>query len=343
MMMLADSNRNVVFGNELMVDDNFDMPLSKEDRDKFMMIMICTKGYMRFRCNLQERVVKAGDVVILFPNSIGECLESSLDFQVAFIACLDDSYAGEASASFSAKFRNRLVSQMIITLTGERMNEMLFLYRLMRKKMEAPHTEFTREALKGCMQVILAECYQALSEELEIKETEKSRDRPKRLLDTFLNLVQRHYTHERSITFYASEMCLTPKYLAQVIYQESGQEREIYRPAGERYAELRQRFFLREIFQGGGGMLTQAISESLMQMIVRQLPDRALKENARFEPFSLSRFFYLRAEMPGDRADERDGKPFGIAEHIAPEECAEALHEKGVHFFLAFMPVDKRA
>lgn len=90
-------------------------------------------------------------------------------------------------------------------------------------------------------------------------------------------------------------------------------------------------------------MLAQAISESLMQMIVRQLPDRALKENARFEPFSLSRFFYLRAEMPGDRADERDGKPLGIAEHIAPEECAEALHEKGVHFFLAFMPVDKRA
>ena len=36
MMMLADSNRNVVFGNELMVDDNFDMPLSTEDRDKHM-------------------------------------------------------------------------------------------------------------------------------------------------------------------------------------------------------------------------------------------------------------------------------------------------------------------
>lgn len=233
MMMLADSNRNVVFGNELMVDDNFDMPLSKEDRDKymtpaypfklmFMMIMICTKGYMRFRCNLQERVVKAGDVVILFPNSIGECLESSLDFQVAFIACLDDSYAGEASASFSAKFRNRLAQQMIISLTREQMDEMLFLYRLMRKKMEAPYTEFTREALKGCMQVILAECYQEVSKEQEIKDTKDVRNRSKHLLDTFLNLVQRHYTHERSITFYASEMCLTPKYLAQVIYQESG-------------------------------------------------------------------------------------------------------------------------
>ena len=92
MMMLADSNRNVVFGNELMVDDNFDMPLSKEDRDKymapvypfklmFMMIMICTKGYMRFQCNLQERTVKAGEVMILFPNSIGECLDTSPDFQ----------------------------------------------------------------------------------------------------------------------------------------------------------------------------------------------------------------------------------------------------------------------
>ena len=187
-----------------------------------MMIMICTKGYMRFRCNLQERVVKAGDVVILFPNSIGECLESSLDFQVAFIACLDDSYAGEASASFSAKFRNRLAQQMIISLTREQMDEMLFLYRLMRKKMEAPCTEFTREALKGCMQVILAECYQEVSKEQEIKDTKDVRNRSKHLFDTFLNLVQRYYTHERSITFYASEMCLTPKYLAQVIYQESG-------------------------------------------------------------------------------------------------------------------------
>lgn len=233
MMMLADSNRNVVFGNELMVDDNFDMPLSKEDRDKymapvypfklmFMMIMICTKGYMRFQCNLQERTVKAGEVMILFPNSIGECLDTSPDFQVALIACLDDSYAGEASASFSAKFRNRLAQQMIISLTREQMDEMLFLYRLMRKKMEAPCTEFTREALKGCMQVILAECYQEVSKEQEIKDTKDVRNRSKHLFDTFLNLVQRYYTHERSITFYASEMCLTPKYLAQVIYQESG-------------------------------------------------------------------------------------------------------------------------
>lgn len=228
--MLADSNRNVVFGNELMVDDNFDMPLSKEDRDKYMapvypfklMFMICTKGYMRFQCNLQERTVKAGEVMILFPNSIGECLDTSPDFQVALIACLDDSYAGEASASFSAKFRNRLAQQMIISLTREQMDEMLFLYRLMRKKMEAPCTEFTREALKGCMQVILAECYQEVSKEQEIKDTKDVRNRSKHLFDTFLNLVQRYYTHERSITFYASEMCLTPKYLAQVIYQESG-------------------------------------------------------------------------------------------------------------------------
>ena len=231
MMMLANSNRNVVFGNELMVDDNFDTPLSKEERDRymapvypfklmFMMIMICTKGYMRFRCNLQERTVKAGEVMILFPNSIGECLESSLDFQVAFIACLDDSYASDAK--FSAKFRNRLAQQMIISLTREQMDEMLFLYRLMRKKMEMPCTEFTREALKGCMQVILAECYQEVSKEQEIKDTKDVRNRSKHLFDTFLNLVQRYYTHERSITFYASEMCLTPKYLAQVIYQESG-------------------------------------------------------------------------------------------------------------------------
>ena len=233
MMMLADSNRNVVFGNELMVDDNFDMPLSKEDRDKymapvypfklmFMMIMICTKGYMRFQCNLQERTVKAGEVMILFPNSIGECLDTSPDFQVALIACLDDSYAGEASASFSAKFRNRLAQQMIISLTREQMDEMLFLYRLMRKKMEAPCTEFTREALKGYMRVILADTYQELAKMMETNGTDYKKSRSKYLFEKFLNLVQQCYTKERSVTFYAETMYLTPKYLSQVIYQASG-------------------------------------------------------------------------------------------------------------------------
>lgn len=233
MMMLMDSDRSLVFKNGLMIDDNFDKPISQEDRDKymtsvypfklmFMMIILCTKGYMRFRCNLQEHLVKAGNVIILFPNSIGECLESSPDFQVAFIACLDDSYASETNSSFSTKFRNQLARQMVISLTEEQMDEMLFFYRLMRKKIQAPHTEFTREALKGCMQVILADCYQELSDMLQISGKKGQESRSQRLFQEFLKLVQRHYTQERSITFYADALYLTPKYLAQVIYSESG-------------------------------------------------------------------------------------------------------------------------
>ena len=36
MMMLMDSDRSLVFKNELMIDDNFDKPISQEDRDKYM-------------------------------------------------------------------------------------------------------------------------------------------------------------------------------------------------------------------------------------------------------------------------------------------------------------------
>jgi AraC-like DNA-binding protein len=34
--------------------------------------------------------------------------------------------------------------------------------------------------------------------------------------------VEQHFTHQRGIEFYADQLCLSPKYLSQVIFRESG-------------------------------------------------------------------------------------------------------------------------
>ena len=47
---------------------------------------------MRFRFNLQEYTLKAGTILIIQPNSFGECLEISKDFQVAYISYKDEGY-----------------------------------------------------------------------------------------------------------------------------------------------------------------------------------------------------------------------------------------------------------
>ena len=234
MMMLPTSEKTLTFGDELMLDDSFGQPpIEKSEIARFLipsnpfkimftMIQICTKGYMRIRYNLQEYVIKAGTALIVQPNSFGECLEISKDFQLAFISYKDDSYIGTDSSSFLSQFRNKLIHQAVIDIPEDKMDELLDIYHRMRRRLQEPHTEFTREALKGYMQVILTDYYEELSKKMETKEPDYKQSHPKYLFEKFLSLVQQHYTKERSISTYADMMCLTPKYLSQVIYQTSG-------------------------------------------------------------------------------------------------------------------------
>lgn len=234
MVMLPISEQALSFEDELMLDDNFNSPPIEQEEVEpyiaparpfkimFSMIQICTKGHMRIRYNLQEYEIKENTAAIILPNSIGECIEISKDFQMAFITYKEDNYMNGHTSSYSAEFRNTLTRQAVINLPEEKTEEMLALYRMMRKRIAEPHTRFTHEALKGYMQVILASCYEELSKELQITEVKNRENRQKRLFDRFLTLVRRNYTKERSVTFYADEMCLTPKYLSQVIFQTSG-------------------------------------------------------------------------------------------------------------------------
>ena len=134
MMMLPISERTLTFGNELMLADNFNLPPIEEREIEvhltpacpfkvmFTMIMICTRGYMRFRYNLQEYTLKAGTILIIQPNSFGECLEISKDFQVAYISYKDESYIEENSASILSQFRNKMTQQAVINVSEEKMN-----------------------------------------------------------------------------------------------------------------------------------------------------------------------------------------------------------------------------
>lgn len=42
------------------------------------------------------------------------------------------------------------------------------------------------------------------------------------LFKQFLDLLSEHFTQERSVRFYASKLCITPKYLSSVVKQASG-------------------------------------------------------------------------------------------------------------------------
>lgn len=234
MAMLPVTERTLIFEDEFMLADNFGQA-SKTQEDiaavtygcpvkmNFTMTMFCKAGNMRVKLNLKEYVLKENDVLIVLPESIGECMEFSTDCQVAIIACADNKYMNENASPIAVLFRKYLIGQALIRISPEELQEFLEIYHLMRRKIQQDNFEFTRSALQGYMQVLSCNGYQWITRYYNNKGTKQNTEsRQQILFDRFLELVQKHYRKERAIGFYAEKLCLTPKYLSQVIRQVSG-------------------------------------------------------------------------------------------------------------------------
>ncbi|MDD6211274.1 MAG: helix-turn-helix domain-containing protein [Bacteroidales bacterium] len=233
LMMLPSTERTLIFEDELMLTDNIGYPPELEPVPSFVtsssypfklmftLVMCCTKGHMRVRLNLMEYELKANGVLIAIPNSIGECLEISSDFQVAVLAISGNSLPAESNPAGSIQALKFLTQQALLHLSDEELEEFLSIYNLMRRKIQQPNYAFTREALKGYMQVLFCNGYNTM---VTHGKAEKSAagNRQQMLFDTFLEQVQKHYTRQRSISYYANALCITPKYLSQAVYKVSG-------------------------------------------------------------------------------------------------------------------------
>ena len=234
MAMLHIMEHTLVFGNEFLLTDNFGLPLNHQTEQDFIasaypfkininIMLFCTKGSMRVRLNLKEFHLQKNQVLVMLPNTIGECLEITDDCLLAMIAYSGNKFESGLNTSYSIMFQKLLSKQPVIQLSEEEMQETLTIYEFMRKKIEQVDFCFTREALNGYMQVLFSNGYQWITNHIQEERKElKKESRQQELFNRFMELVQIHYKEERGIAFYADKLCLTPKYLSLAIHQASG-------------------------------------------------------------------------------------------------------------------------
>lgn len=119
--------------------------------------------------------------------------------------------------------QRRLYASPLCHLAPEAMKESVTLYRLMKAKIAETNNPFRKGALLGYIQVLTYNAYNyLLAPDPEEDKIKGKSSRQQELYSRFLNEVQNHYTQERSITYYANTLCVTPKYLSQVVYKVSG-------------------------------------------------------------------------------------------------------------------------
>lgn len=232
LLMLPDTGRTLAFGDELVLMDNIGIQFEAEPFSDFVatsypfkltftLVIFCLHGSMRVRMNLKEYTLVANDVLVTLPGYIGECLEVGADTEVVVMGFAGNRLQGDYQSTLNMAFRKFLASTSLLHISQAEMDESMTLYRLMRAKLEQTDYDFKLEALEGYLQVFFYNGCQWMSNH-NCQQLPRVESRRKQLFDAFLELVQAHYTEQRSVGYYADRLCLTSKYLSQVILQASG-------------------------------------------------------------------------------------------------------------------------
>lgn len=188
---------------------------------QFSMTHLCLRGTMRVKLNLCEYELQRNSLLIVTPGSIGQCLEMSPDCRLILVAVSKEFLFTEEDSEAALIVRKYLSQQSLLHLNDTQVEEFLSIYRALRTKLRQPEFRFKPGILKGYMQVLYYELCQLMVPFVEQQNTMRL-SRKKQIFDRFIEVLRQHYASERSISFYADRLCLTPKYLSQVVYAVSG-------------------------------------------------------------------------------------------------------------------------
>lgn len=185
-------------------------------------IMICTGGMGNISINLNEESVVRGVISVITPESFLQIKNTSEDFKGIIIAQTKDfnSFIGDIPTGI--KILQKIDKRPFYNLTEKELEEIETILKFMRNKLDDAEFVYKEEFAKSClkaMQCIMIQKHIKIITEDTVSSTNS---RKEEIFSLFIKEVEANYKKERSVTFYADRICISPKYLSSVIHEISG-------------------------------------------------------------------------------------------------------------------------
>lgn len=230
---LSDQTGALHIDNRLILIDNLETPSSGEPdglsfvnypvKLSFSIAMIIVSGRVRVRINLENFEAGEGDAIIVLQGNIGEFCHMQPDTRIAVIAFADEFLNIQKHIRTALSIQQLIYSNPVLHLEGKFMEESLDIYRKMKSKLRESDNVFRNEVVQGYIQALLYNTYNYF---YKLRQTDSFHISPgsrnQEIYMCFIQTVQKNYMRERNITFYADVLCISPKYLSQVIKNVTG-------------------------------------------------------------------------------------------------------------------------
>ena len=188
-------------------------------------IGVGTEGETSVSFNLHEFKLKKDSIFIFTPKNVLQ-VNSQQYFKADVIAISPD-----FMRRINIDIKNmmplflKFVGNPALTLTPEESRSMRGMIAQIERETRGPETHFSFDIVSGLIAATIYKVgdimYHYLAEHPEGQNN--SHNRAEEYFKQFTHLLGEHFREERSVGFYARQLCITPKYLTTLIKRISGQ------------------------------------------------------------------------------------------------------------------------
>lgn len=186
---------------------------------KLGVICICLRGDGYFYLNCKEYKIHRGDMVIAFPNSVIQNIESTDDF-LGYAIAMNTEFIDTIKARAIVQSYVKISETPVITLDEQQINTVIELCEMLKEKSRRIDHPFQKEITKALLSVLNYEIHAIYQAKMPV--VNQPRSRRDIIFQDFLALVEKNYNTHRDIGFYANQLFITPKYLSVVVKSISG-------------------------------------------------------------------------------------------------------------------------
>ena len=238
MMMIPRNEWSLFYNDEIFISDNIelfdrDFNLSKlanvselissshPFKIKFSLFILCTDGHMNIRMNMTEYKISENEALIIPEGTIGQCNYISDDCRLMIIAFSKNYLNNDINPQIAIVNQRYLSKSPILSLNNDEIEEFKNIYSNIKKIIENNNDVYKNEIIIKYIHILLYSYYRLIIKSSDFENSEK-KNRKSRVFDQFMQELEEFHIKERKIGFYADKLCLTPKYLSQVIFEVSG-------------------------------------------------------------------------------------------------------------------------
>lgn len=222
--MVFCSDKSAVMRKDLLVFDDvtlIDLKTSPMQLG-FLLICLCKQGECSFTLGGKSQVMQKGDLLISLGEQIFRDCKMSSDFKATAVM-ISRSYAQDCIVGLNYLWPYLLyvMEHPVVRLNEDEQEWIMDCYNILCRRLRKNSGHYLRETIVSLTRAFYFEICSLLDSRVK-PNLQTSQNRSYAIFDQFIRLVSQNFKRERSVEWYSSEMCLTPKHLSEVIKSVSG-------------------------------------------------------------------------------------------------------------------------